>query len=310
MLPGVRARSQRPRAEQQVAGAAARAHRAPDHPPRPRREDPAVSLRAVDSGATGPSCTRCSRSPARADRAAADRRAGRRRADDDRAGVPARAAAAADERRQPDGAARRMGRRAARRVVRAAAPERSSRRRRPSFYVDLGARSGLSAARPGPLEGRVLFLDTRPLHAMLMQNVVMLEQKVRERAAVRPDAAPHRAAQPDDQARRAGRSRSSSRSRGAASASARRAASTRSSASPRSPAILRDEERASAGRQRHRTGKSFDDTMELAVFGRMRNENDAARRKSRGGCSRPTRRPAGLGDDATYRRPASGWSRR
>ena len=48
-----------------------------------------------------------------------------------------------------------------------------------SFYVDLGARDGLRRRTPAPLEGRVLFLDTRPLHSMLMQNVMMLEQKIK-----------------------------------------------------------------------------------------------------------------------------------
>ncbi len=48
-----------------------------------------------------------------------------------------------------------------------------------SFYVDLGGRAGLKRRLPTPLEGRVLFLDTRPLHALLMQNVVVLEQKIR-----------------------------------------------------------------------------------------------------------------------------------
>ena len=61
-----------------------------------------------------------------------------------------------------------------------------------SFYVDLGSRTGLRRRGPNPLEGRVVFLDTRPLHAVLMQNVVMLEQKVRndplsERASRRAD---------------------------------------------------------------------------------------------------------------------------
>ncbi|MFI4924417.1 MAG: hypothetical protein ACHQJ7_04665, partial [Vicinamibacteria bacterium] len=48
-----------------------------------------------------------------------------------------------------------------------------------SFYVDLGGRDGLKRRTPAPLEGRVLFLDTRPLHAMLMQNVVTIELKIR-----------------------------------------------------------------------------------------------------------------------------------
>ena len=45
-----------------------------------------------------------------------------------------------------------------------------------SFYVDLGSRSGLRRRTPAPLEGRVLFLDTRPLHAVMVQHVVTLEQ--------------------------------------------------------------------------------------------------------------------------------------
>ena len=48
-----------------------------------------------------------------------------------------------------------------------------------SFYVDLAARAGLRRRGPQPLEGRVLFLDTRPLHAVLMQNLVVLDQKIR-----------------------------------------------------------------------------------------------------------------------------------
>ncbi len=48
-----------------------------------------------------------------------------------------------------------------------------------SFYVDLSARDGLKRRTPAPLEGRVLFLDTRPLHALLVQHIVVLEQKVK-----------------------------------------------------------------------------------------------------------------------------------
>lgn len=48
------------------------------------------------------------------------------------------------------------------------------------FYVDLAGREGLRRRKPGPLESRVLFLDTRPLHAVLVQHAVVLEQKIRE----------------------------------------------------------------------------------------------------------------------------------
>lgn len=51
-----------------------------------------------------------------------------------------------------------------------------------TFYVDLASRAGMKRRDSGPLEGRVLFLDTRSLHALLLQNVVVLEQKVREEA--------------------------------------------------------------------------------------------------------------------------------
>ena len=48
-----------------------------------------------------------------------------------------------------------------------------------AFFVDLGGREGLRRRTPGPLESRVLFLDTRPLHAVMVQHVVTLEQKIR-----------------------------------------------------------------------------------------------------------------------------------
>ncbi len=67
--------------------------------------------------------------------------------------------------------------------------------------------------------------------------------------------------------------RNSSRSRAAASGWRPPAPSMRSSASPRSRAILREEEH-DPDPARWRPGKSFGGTMELAVFGRMRNEPD------------------------------------
>ena len=53
-----------------------------------------------------------------------------------------------------------------------------------AFYVDLGGREGLRRRKPGPLESRVLFLDTRPLHAVMMQHVVNV-------LAARPHRQPH-----------------------------------------------------------------------------------------------------------------------
>lgn len=49
-----------------------------------------------------------------------------------------------------------------------------------SFYVDLASRAGLKRrANPQALEGRALFLEMDPLHNLIMQNVVMLEEKLR-----------------------------------------------------------------------------------------------------------------------------------
>jgi hypothetical protein len=45
-----------------------------------------------------------------------------------------------------------------------------------AFFVDLAGREGLRRRKTGALEGRVLFLDTRPLHAVMVQHVVTLEQ--------------------------------------------------------------------------------------------------------------------------------------
>jgi len=48
-----------------------------------------------------------------------------------------------------------------------------------AFFVDLAGREGLRRRKSGPLEGRVLFLDTRPLHAVMVQHLVTLEQKIK-----------------------------------------------------------------------------------------------------------------------------------
>lgn len=48
-----------------------------------------------------------------------------------------------------------------------------------AFYVDLASREGLRRRTTEPLEGRVLFLDTRPLYAVLQQHLVLLEQKLK-----------------------------------------------------------------------------------------------------------------------------------
>ena len=50
-----------------------------------------------------------------------------------------------------------------------------------TFYVDLAGREGLKRRGPHALEGSVLFVDTHPLHALLTQNQVELEQKIRDK---------------------------------------------------------------------------------------------------------------------------------
>ncbi len=143
-----------------------------------------------------------------------------------------------------------------------------------SFYVDLGARNGLKRRGPEPLEGRVLFLDTRPLHAMLMQNVVMLEQKVRSDPL--SDRTPRRteqlnlmtklSAQVDPEFRPVTRRGERINASGAVDAIA---------GFTKIAGYLRDEEAHPLGEKSHRLG-NFDDSVELATFGHMRNENARA----------------------------------
>ena len=192
----------------QVAAAAARARcagRSCTWASTPRSGSTATSS---GSPPNGRSCTRCSRSPARASSSARSCRA---------------AAAAAAPRRSSTSTSIALllqlmnaGNMTARHLEWVAdeldewcAPLRLSLEPSSvtSFYVDLGAREGLRRRTPAPLEGRVLFLDTRPLHSMLMQNVMMLEQKIK--AQPLSDRTPKRTEQLGllDQARLAGRSR-------------------------------------------------------------------------------------------------------
>src|SRR4029453_13912478 len=48
-----------------------------------------------------------------------------------------------------------------------------------TFYVDLASSAGLKRRSVGALEGRVLFVDARPLHALLLQNRTELEQALK-----------------------------------------------------------------------------------------------------------------------------------
>jgi len=140
-----------------------------------------------------------------------------------------------------------------------------------SFYIDLGARDGLRRRTPAPLEGRVLFLDTRPLHSVLMQNVVMLEQKIKgqplsERTPKRTEQLgllTKLASQVDPEFKPFAR-------RGERTAAAGTVDAIVGFA--KISGYLREEGETPMPIVEH--GKSFGGTMELAVFGRMRNEGD------------------------------------
>jgi hypothetical protein len=139
-----------------------------------------------------------------------------------------------------------------------------------SFYVDLGSRTGLKRRGPQPLEGRVLFLDTRPLHAVLMQNVVMLEQKVRNDPL--SERAPRRAEQLNLLTKLASQVDPEFRP------VARRGERTNASGSvdaivgfAKISGFLRDDEVGVFVDSGARPG-SFGDTLEIATFGRLRNE--------------------------------------
>src|SRR5579862_2881031 len=150
-----------------------------------------------------------------------------------------------------------------------------------TFYVDLASRAGLRRRGPQPLEGHVLFLDTRPLHAVMLQNIVMLEQRVREdplsertsRLADQLVLFNKLATQVDPEFRpmkRRGERTSASGSVDAIVGLAKIAG------------FLRDAETHSTGHAGTQT-HTFDDSLEIATFGRVRNENarivDVARQR-------------------------------
>jgi hypothetical protein len=140
-----------------------------------------------------------------------------------------------------------------------------------SFYVDLASREGLRRRPLVPLEGRVLFLDTRTLHAVLMQNAVMVEQKIKEQPL--SGRTPRRteqlallrklAAQVDPEFRPFARRGERTAAVGTVDAIVGFA---------RIAGYLKEEERNPVPQLE--PGQSFGGTMELAVFGRARNEVD------------------------------------
>ena len=147
-----------------------------------------------------------------------------------------------------------------------------------AFYVDLAAREGLKRRPPVPLEGRVLFLDTRPLHAMLMQNVIVLEEKIKnqplsDRTSQRAEQLnlmTKLAAQVDPDFKPFARRGERTAAEGTVDAIV---------GFGKICGFLKEEERDPDPRMD--TGTSFDSTMELAVFGHMRNERDRRMEMSR-----------------------------
>ena len=139
----------------------------------------------------------------------------------------------------------------------------------------------------------MLFLDTRPLHAMLMQNVMMLEQKIK--AQPLSERTPKRteqlglmtklASQVDPEfkpfARRGERTAAAGTVDAIVGFSEDRGLPARRGAHPRA--------------DRDANGKSFGGTMELAVFGRDAQRAATAARSSRAGAWRSSRRPADRG---------------
>ncbi len=143
-----------------------------------------------------------------------------------------------------------------------------------TFYVDLASRTGLKRRTPQPLEGRVLFLDTRPLHAVLMQNVVMLDQKVRNNPL--SDRTPRRADQLNLLSKLASQVDPEFKPL------ARRGERTSAGGSvdaiigfAKIAAFLRDDE-MQPFIEGKRSPSTFGETIEIATFGRMRNENARA----------------------------------
>ena len=140
-----------------------------------------------------------------------------------------------------------------------------------SFYVDLASREGLKRRPPGALEGSVLFVDTQPLHAVLMQHQVTLEQLARSqpRTEETPRAAEELAllirfaAKVDPEykpfARRGERTAMKENSDAIVGLA-------------KIAGYMREEDRDP--NYEHYAGKSYGGTLELAVFGRVRNEHD------------------------------------
>jgi len=147
-----------------------------------------------------------------------------------------------------------------------------------AFYVDKAHGTGLRRRGADPLEAEVLFLDTDPLHSLLQHYILAIEQKIRSQPlssktslrAERLTLLTKVAAQVDTQFRPVQR-------RGE-----RTAAAGRVDAIVGLSAIcgyLREEERAPIPELD--TVSTFSGTLDLAVFGHLRNDRDKRKELAR-----------------------------
>ena len=144
-----------------------------------------------------------------------------------------------------------------------------------TFYVDLAGSAGLQRRSLAPLEGRVLFVDLQPLHALMHAEPGRAGGGRAQRAALGQEVAAPGTARSFRQARQSNRSR------------VQAARPPRGTERPSSGAVdavvgfsniaafVRSDMAQST--QETNTGRNFGNTMELAVFGRSRTETELRR---------------------------------
>ncbi len=160
-----------------------------------------------------------------------------------------------------------------------------------SFYVDLAGSTGLQRRSLAPLEGRVLFVDLQPLHALMLQNRVVLEEAVRSEPRDEQEVAAPGPARALRQARESHRSRiPAARPPRREQARERRGGRRRRVRQHRRVRAL-----GHGGCRSSRTtsDRNFGNTMELAVFGRSRTESELRRELGVGTHLRRSRAPGG-----------------
>ena len=160
-----------------------------------------------------------------------------------------------------------------------------------TFHVDLAGSAGLRRGSPGRRDGHALFVDTRPLHALVLQEHAAFERSLSDD--------PLAGSAPRQREQRILYIKLASRVDPDFTPLARRG--ERKPASGAVDAIigfssisgfLHDEQLSPTAQ--HSAGRSFGNTQDLAVFGRMRIEPDQQADMSAGG-SPCTPRPAACG---------------